>query len=139
MITTGLALWPLRKAVYDALTTHDEMRGQNVKVDNKQAAYPYAAIAQIAMSQDDVDAFGGTYMVTVEVWGQKSNGGTLDVNTLMDKVALALGDELALESPFNCAQFQGIMQAMIGDFYDQQNMQELVLGSITFKYFVVED
>lgn len=130
-----LAIWPLRKGVFDALDAG--MAGYTVKKDNEQPAYPYVAVSQVASSDDNVDSFAGDYLVSFEIWGRVSSGGTKDVSEMMDQLAEVMASDLTLDAPFECATFKGVPSAAIATVFDQHTNEEFIVGTVTISYFIM--
>ena len=140
-----LALWPLRVAVFDRLTTHEATApppigdGWPTLRDGEAGDYPHFALGPVMMGEAGTDSHAGhAYVVQVDAYALTGEGGGRVVAEMLYGAVRALGADVAVDG-FDQALYMGLGSAIFTEDVDPETRKELFHGAIRFKYQIYQD
>ena len=132
-MSAKLALWPLRKRVYDVL---DGGTDHQIHTDATSTDFPYVAIGPVTVSEASTDsASGQTYAVQVDVYADLADGGGMTANKILTDCLTAL-DAASYDLDGFDALPLGLGTASVTEEYDREVQRQLAHGFATFTFSI---
>ena len=134
-----LPLWPLRVAVFQALSTHAASSAYISLADGEEGAYPHYGLGPVMMGEAGTDTHSGySFTVQIDAWALSAEAGGKVVAEMLEAATEALGADLAVEN-FDEALYVGLGSALFTEDRDPQTKKELFHGAIRFKYLIYQN
>lgn len=135
-MTRRLALWPLRVAIFDRLTS--ELDGYRIRRDGEGVEYPEIDLGPLRMADRSTDTHGGgEYVAQLDFWAAMDDGGGQWVPEAMDAALDALSTTLAVDG-FGHALFMSVSEALVTEDYDERIDRALYHGVLQVRYAIYQ-